>query len=77
MTSLPILIRWWRGGSRISQSFILDRGKCSMRRGDHHVMRWARRKYKRLKGSGRKARAWLTGIRARDPELFAHWKLRY
>jgi RNA-directed DNA polymerase len=44
---------------------------------DSHLIRWARRKYKRLKGSDGKARAWLKGIRARDPDLFAHWKLRY
>jgi len=44
---------------------------------DRHLMRWAKRKYKRLKGSNRKAQAWLTGIRARDPDLFAHWTLRY
>ena len=44
---------------------------------DHQLVRWAKRKYKRLKGSDRKARAWLEGIRMRDPELFAHWKMRY
>lgn len=47
------------------------------RRIDHHLVRWARRKYKRLKRSDRKAWAWLKGVRKRDPELFAHWKLRY
>ena len=44
---------------------------------DRQLVRWASRKYRRLKGSDRKARAWLMGIRARDPDLFAHWKLRY
>lgn len=44
---------------------------------DRHLMRWAKRKYKRLRNSDRKARVWLRGIRARDPGLFAHWKLRY
>ena len=44
---------------------------------DHQLVRWAKRKYKRLKGSDRKARVWLEGIRARDPELFAHWKVSY
>jgi RNA-directed DNA polymerase len=44
---------------------------------DRHLMRWAKRKFKRLNGSNRKARAWLAGIRDRDPKLFAHWKLRY
>jgi group II intron reverse transcriptase/maturase len=44
---------------------------------DRHLMRWAEGKYKRLKRSDRKAGAWLKGVRERDPELFAHWKLRY
>jgi hypothetical protein len=44
---------------------------------DRHLVRWATRKYKRLKKSNRRARAWLKGVRERDPELFAHWKLRY
>lgn len=47
------------------------------RRIDSHLVRWARRKYKRLERSDRKARAWLKGVRARDPELFAHWRLHY
>jgi RNA-directed DNA polymerase len=41
---------------------------------DLHLVRWARRKYKRLERSGRRARTWLLGIRLRDPELFVHWR---
>jgi group II intron reverse transcriptase/maturase len=44
---------------------------------DRHLMRWARRKYKRLERSGKRAWAWLQGVRERAPELFAHWQLRY
>ena len=44
---------------------------------DRHLVRWARRKYKRLERSGKRAWAWLTGVRKRAPGLFAHWKLRY
>ena len=44
---------------------------------DRHLMRWARRKYKRLERSGKRARAWLCGVRKRSPGLFAHWALRY
>ena len=43
---------------------------------DRHLMRWARRKYKRL-NSDKKAQAWLAGVRKRAPDLFAHWKLAY
>jgi RNA-directed DNA polymerase len=41
---------------------------------DLHLVRWARRKYKRLECSGPRARAWLRGVRSREPELFVHWR---
>ena len=41
---------------------------------DRHLMRWARWKYKRLQRSGKRARAWLTGVQTRTPELFVHWR---
>lgn len=44
---------------------------------DRHLMRWARRKYKRLERSNKRARVWLEGVRKRSPGLFAHWVLRY
>jgi hypothetical protein len=44
---------------------------------DRHLMRWARRKYKRLERSEQRARVWLKGVRRRMPGLFAHWELRY
>ena len=47
------------------------------KRMDRHLMCWARRKYKRLEHSERRARAWLKGVRKRSPDLFAHWTLRY
>jgi len=47
------------------------------KRMDRHLMRWARRKYKRLERSGKRAWAWLREVRKRCPFLFAHWKLRY
>jgi hypothetical protein len=47
------------------------------KRVDRHLMRWARRKYKRLERSEKRAREWLTGVRQRSPNLFAHWALRY
>jgi len=36
---------------------------------------WAKRKYKRLRGSEMKAIRWLHGISVRRPGLFAHWSL--
>ena len=41
---------------------------------DRHLVRWARWKYKRLERSGKRARAWLRGVRLRTPELFVHWR---
>ena len=44
---------------------------------DRHLVRWARRKYKRLGRSDKRARAWLNDVRELAPRLFAHWALRY
>ncbi len=41
---------------------------------DRHLVRWARWKYKRLQRSGRRAWAWLYGVRLRNPEMFVHWR---
>jgi hypothetical protein len=41
---------------------------------DEHLSRWAKRKYKRLRGHHRRARHWLRRIARTQPELFAHWR---
>jgi len=41
---------------------------------DRHLVRWARKKYRRLERSDKRARGWLEGVRSRAPELFVHWK---
>jgi len=46
-----------------------------LRRINEYLVRWARRKYKRLQGHDRRARRWLVRVARRDPTLFAHWKL--
>ena len=40
---------------------------------DAHLVRWAVRKFKRLKESKRKGYQWLTSLKARSPELLPHW----
>ncbi len=47
----------------------------TLQRINEYLVRWAQRKYKRLKG--RMSRAWqfLGGVATRDPELFAHWRI--
>jgi hypothetical protein len=37
-----------------------------------YVMRWARKKYKRLR-NWKRFKAWWRGLTEREPELFAHW----
>jgi group II intron reverse transcriptase/maturase len=44
---------------------------------DACIMRWARKKYKRLERSRRRTHEWLQGVRLIAPGLFAHWRLRY
>ena len=43
-----------------------------LRRVNTYLMRWARKKYKRLHGFKR-LKAWWKGVTHRDPRLFAHW----
>lgn len=42
---------------------------------DEYLVRWAMRKYKRLKGRPWRARKFLADVSAREPGLFAHWKV--
>jgi RNA-directed DNA polymerase len=45
-----------------------------LKRLNRHLMRWACRKYKRLKRRERKAMHWLAEVASRAPGLFAHWR---
>ena len=45
-----------------------------LRRINTYLVRWAMGKYKRLRGSRRRARAWLVAVARRQPDLFAHWR---
>jgi len=45
-----------------------------LRRLNRHLMRWACRKYKRLKRRERKAMHWLAEVARRAPRLFVHWR---
>ena len=42
---------------------------------ERNLIRWATRKYKRLRGHRRKARYWLGRVCRREPSLFVHWRL--
>ena len=41
---------------------------------DRRLVRWATRKYKRLRGHRRRADQWLQRIARKHPGLFAHWR---
>jgi RNA-directed DNA polymerase len=41
---------------------------------NEYLVRWAMRKYKRLRGRHRRARSLLASVAAREPALFAHWQ---
>jgi RNA-directed DNA polymerase len=50
---------------------------ASLRSIDRYLVRWARRKYKRLKRSPRKAWQLVIDVATREPELFAHWQVTF
>ena len=47
----------------------------SLRSIDDYLVRWAMRKYKRLRRHPTRARSFLGAVARREPGLFAHWKL--
>jgi len=47
----------------------------TLRRINRYLVRWAMRKYKRLRRHRTRASRFLEAIAKRDPELFAHWAL--
>ncbi|TDE19325.1 group II intron reverse transcriptase/maturase [Nonomuraea mesophila] len=79
--TLSEIARWLnpilRGWFNYFAVFYPSRVKPLCERIDRHLMRWAQRKYKRLKRSDKKARQWLKAVRERAPRLFVHWELRY
>ncbi len=42
---------------------------------NEYLVRWAKRKYKRLHGHWRWAKQWLVRVARREPTLFTHWRL--
>jgi RNA-directed DNA polymerase len=49
----------------------------TLRRIDAFLLRWARRKFKRLRQRPKGARDWLARVIRTSPDLFAHWPLLY
>jgi RNA-directed DNA polymerase len=65
----PIVAGWMQYYGRFYRSnlFLL------LRRVNTYLMRWARKKYRRLR-TWKRFKAWWTGLLDRDPSLFTHWK---
>jgi RNA-directed DNA polymerase len=40
---------------------------------DQTLMRWARRKYRKLSGKWHRSECWLQGLKRKQPGLFVHW----
>jgi hypothetical protein len=49
--------------------------RSTLKRIDVYVIRWARRKYKRLRHQTKGARDWFDRLRRANPTLLAHWQL--
>jgi RNA-directed DNA polymerase len=56
-------------------SFYRTQLRPTLKRIDLYVIRWARRKFKRLRRKTKGARDWFERLRRANPTLFAHWQL--
>ena len=65
----PVLLGWVRYYGRFRPSALRD----ALRTLDNFLVRWARRKYKKLRHHCLRAWAWLHRVKARQPTLFPHW----
>jgi hypothetical protein len=66
----PYIRGWWNYYGRFFRSELEYRVGRFL---DARVMHWARRKFRRLRDSRRKAWLWLYRLRRSQPPLFAHW----
>ena len=65
----PALAGWVRYYGRFHPSVLCG----ALRTLDKFLVRWAQRKYRRLRGHYLQAWDWLRRVKARQPRLFAHW----
>ncbi len=64
-----------RGWINYYGSFYRTELSSTLLRIDFYVIRWARRKFKRLRRKTKGTRDWLERLRRTNPTLFAHWQL--
>jgi hypothetical protein len=65
----PVLAGWVRYYGRFHPSALCR----ALRTLDPFLVRWAQRKYRRLRGRYMRAWDWLRRVQTRQPRLFAHW----
>jgi RNA-directed DNA polymerase len=65
----PVVRGWIHYYSRFYRSALYR----VLRHLDFYLMRWARRKYLRLRTHWKRAVQWLASVRRRSPALFPHW----
>jgi RNA-directed DNA polymerase len=68
----PVLAGWVRYYGQFYPAAL----RRALRTLDDFLVRWAKRKYLRLRGRHGHAWEWLHRVRARHPALFAHWTVR-
>ena len=75
-SNLADLARWMnpivRGWMQYYGRFYRTELHPLLKRINTYLMRWARKKYKRLR-TWKRFKAWWRGLTEREPELFAHW----
>jgi RNA-directed DNA polymerase len=67
----PVLRGWIQYYGRFYKSALY----AVLRHFNGLLVRWAMRKYKRMRRHRRRAEHWLGGVARRDPRMFAHWQL--
>src|SRR5438876_5159049 len=66
----PVVRGWINYYGRFYRSRLIS----LLRRIDDYLVRWAMKKYKRLRGHPPRARRMLASVHQREPALFAHWQ---
>lgn len=64
-----------RGWITYYSHFYRTQLRPTLTRIDAYVIRWARRKFKRMRHQTKGARDWFDRLRRTNPTLFAHWRL--
>jgi group II intron reverse transcriptase/maturase len=64
-----------RGWIAYYSHFYKTQLRPTLKRIDAYVIRWARRKYKRMVHQTKGGRDWFDRLRRKTPKLFAHWSL--